>query len=93
LFESAAAAHLSEFRLVAPADVGRIEPISNVTAFVLETAIQSHSFLSYINRTLIDEGLQWSPELTNIVENRTNAAIIATARVWYTAFHRRRRQI
>ena len=88
LFESAAAAHLSEFRLVSPADVGVIEPVSNVTAFVLETAIQSHSFLSYINRTLIDEGLEWSPELTKIVENRTNAAIIATARVWYTAMVR-----
>lgn len=88
LFESVAAAHLSEFRLVSPADVGLVEPISNVTAFVLETAIQSHSFLSYINRTLIDEGLEWSPELTKIVENRTNAAIIATARIWYTAIVR-----
>jgi hypothetical protein len=88
LFESAAASHLSEFRLVSPADVGLIKPVSNVTAFVLETAIQSHSFLSYINRTLIDEGLEWSPELTKIVENRTNTAIIATARVWYTAIVR-----
>jgi hypothetical protein len=88
LFESAAAAHLSEFRLVSPADVGVIEPISNVTAFVLDAAIQSHSFLSYINRTLIDEGLEWSPELTKIVENRTNTAIIATARIWYTAIVR-----
>jgi hypothetical protein len=88
LFESAAAAHLSEFRLVSPADVGVIEPVSNVTAFVLETAVQSHSFLSYINRTIIDEGSQWNPELANIVENRINAAIVATARVWYTAFTR-----
>ena len=88
LFESAAASYLSEFRLVSPADVGLIEPISNVTAFVLETAIQSHSFLLYINRTLIDEGLEWSPELTKIVENRTNTAIIATARIWQTAIVR-----
>jgi len=88
LFESAASAQLSEFRLVSPTDVGLIEPISNVTAFVLETAIQSHSFLSSINRTLIDEGLEWSPELTKIVENGINAAIIATARVWYTAMVR-----
>jgi hypothetical protein len=88
LFESAAAAHLSEFRLVSAADVGVIEPVSNVTMFVLETAIQSHSFLSYINRTIIDEGLEWSPELTKIVENRTNTAIIATARIWYTAIVR-----
>jgi len=88
LFESSSAAHLSEFKLVSSADVGLIEPISNVTAFVLETAIQSHSFLSSINRTLIDEGLEWSPELTKIVENRTNTAIIATARIWYTAIVR-----
>ena len=85
LFESAALAHLSEIRMVGSADVGPIIPISNVTTFVIETAIESHSFLSSINQTLIDEGLQWSPELTNVVENRTNAAIIATARVWYTA--------
>jgi hypothetical protein len=88
LFESAAAAHLSEFRLVSPADVGVIEPVSNVTAFVLDAAIQSHSFLSYVSRILIDEGLEWSPELTKIVENRTNTAIIATARIWYTAIVR-----
>jgi len=88
LFESAAASHLSEFRLVSPADVGVIEPVSNVTAFVLETAIQSHSFLSYINRTIIDEGLEWSPELAKIVENRTNTAMVATARIWYTAIVR-----
>jgi len=88
LFESAALAHLSEIRMVDSADVGPIIPISNVTTFVIETAVQSHSFLSSINRTLIDEGLQWSPELTKIVENRTNAAIIATVRVWYTAMVR-----
>jgi hypothetical protein len=88
LFESAAAAHLSEFRLVSSAHVGAIEPVSNVTAFVLETAIQSHSFLSDINQTLIDESLQWTPELADIVENRINAATVATARVWYTAMAR-----
>lgn len=88
LFESAALAHLSEIRMVGSADVGPITPISNLTTFVMETAVQSHSFLSSINQTLIDEGLQWSPELTDIVQNRTNAAIIATARVWYTAMVR-----
>jgi hypothetical protein len=88
LFESTSLAHLSKIRMVGSADVGPIIPISNMTTFVIETAIESHSFLSSINQTLIDEGLQWSPELTNIVENRTNAAIIATARVWYTAMVR-----
>jgi hypothetical protein len=88
LFESTSLAHLSEIRMVGSADAGSIMPIGNVTTFVMETAVQSHSFLSYINQTLIDEGLQWSPELTKIVENRTNAAIIATARVWYTAMVR-----
>ena len=88
LFESTSLAHLSEIRMVGSTDVVPIIPISNMTTFVIETAIESHSFLSSINQTLIDEGLQWSPELTNIVENRTNAAIIATARVWYTAMVR-----
>jgi hypothetical protein len=85
LFESASDAHLSEIRMVSSTDVGPIEPIGNATAFVLETAVQSHSYLPYINRTLIDEGLDWTPELTRILENRTNTAIIGTARIWYTA--------
>jgi hypothetical protein len=85
LFESASLTHLSEIKMVGSADVGPIMPISNVTTFVIETAVQSHSFLSYINRTIIDEGLDWTPQLTRILENRTNTAIIATARIWYTA--------
>jgi hypothetical protein len=88
LFESTSLAHLSEIRMVGTADVGPIILINNVTTFVIETAVQSHSFLSSINQTLIDEDLQWSPELTSIVENRTNAAIIATAGVWYAAMVR-----
>jgi hypothetical protein len=74
--------------MVGSADVGPIMPISNVTNFVIETAVQSHSFLSSINRTIIDEGLDWTPELTKILENRTNTAIIATARIWYTVMVR-----
>lgn len=85
LFESTSLAHLSEIRMVGSADVRPIIPISNVTDFVIETAVQSHSFLSSINRTIIDEGLDWTPELTKILENRTNTAIIASARIWYTA--------
>jgi hypothetical protein len=88
LFESTSLAHLSEIRMVGSADVGPIMPISNVTNFVIETAVQSHSFLSSINRTIIDEGLDWTPELTKILENRTNTAIIATARIWYTVMVR-----
>jgi len=88
LFESTSLAHLSEIRMVGSADVGPIIPISNMTTFVIETAVQSHSFLSSINRTIIDEGLDWTPELTKILENRTNTAIIATARIWYTVMVR-----
>jgi len=88
LFESTSLAHLSEIRMVGSADVGPIMPISNVTNFVIETAVQSHSFLPSINRTIIDEGLDWTPELTKILENRTNTAIIATARIWYTVMVR-----
>jgi hypothetical protein len=52
---------------------------------MFDTAWQSHSFLPAINHTLIDEGKSWSPELTQIIENRTNTAIISLARIWYTA--------
>lgn len=77
--------HVSEFKLVGPNDVGKLQPVQNLTAFMFYIAWQSHSFLPIINHTLIDEGKSWSPELTKIIENRTNTAIISVARVWYTA--------
>ena len=84
VLDSSLAAHISEFKLLNSSTVS-LKPIGNLTEFALDTAIQSHTFLPVINQTLIDEGLDWSPELTRIVENRTNTAIIAVARVWYTA--------
>lgn len=77
--------HVNEFKLVSPNDVGKLQPVQNITAFMFYIAWQSHSFLPTINHTLIDEGKSWSPELTKIIENRTNTAIISLARVWYTA--------
>jgi hypothetical protein len=77
--------HVNEFKLVSLSDVGELQPVANLTAFMFYIAWQSHSFLPTINRTLIDEGKSWSPELTRIIENRTNTAIISVARVWYTA--------
>ena len=50
----------------------------------MSMARQSHSFLTIINQTLINEGLDWSLELTGVIENRTNTAIMAVAKVWYT---------
>jgi hypothetical protein len=88
VLDSALADHWTELHILTPSDVEPLTPVSNITRFILDLAWQSHSFLPTINRTLIDEGLQWSPELTRIVENRTNAAIIATARIWYTAIVR-----
>lgn len=84
VLDASLAAHVSEFRIVNSAEVP-LSPIGNLTSYALSIAIQSHTFLPIINRTLIDEGLDWSPELTRIIENRTNTAIIAVARVWYTA--------
>jgi hypothetical protein len=84
VLDSSIAAHFSELKILNPTSTLELQPIRNITKFVLETAIQSHSFLSTINRTLIDENLVWSPELTKIIENRTNTAIAAVARVWYT---------
>jgi len=82
VLDSSLAAHYSEFLL--RSEPIQLLPIDNITRFALDVAIQSHSFLPAINRTLIDEGLDWSPELTEIIENRTNTAIMAVARVWYT---------
>jgi hypothetical protein len=77
--------HANEFKFLSQSDVGQLQPVANVTAFMFYIAWQSHSFLPTINRTLIDEGKSWSPELTRIIENRTNTAIVSVARVWYTA--------
>lgn len=85
VLDSSLSAHLSELQITSPASMPKLKPIENNTQFVLETAIQSHSFLSTINRTLIEENLDWSPKLTKIIENRTNTAMVAVARVWYTA--------
>ena len=77
--------HLAELHIIDESQISQLTPISNLTQFALDTAVQSHSFLSIINRTLIDQNLPWSPELTRIIENRTNTAILAVARVWWTA--------
>jgi hypothetical protein len=78
-------AHVKEIKLLSRNDVEPLQPVENVTAFMFYIAWQSHSFLPTINRTLIDEDKSWSPELTQIVENRTDTAVISLARVWYTA--------
>jgi len=82
VLDSSMVNHWSEIHITPPSD--SMTPIGNLTIFALNLAIQSHSFLSTINQTLINEGLNWSPELTKIIENRTNTAITAVARVWYT---------
>ena len=85
VLDSSLVAHLSEIGIIAPSILRQLSPIENLTDFVLSMALQSHSFLTIINQTLINEDLPWSPELTKIIENRTNTAIEAVARVWYTA--------
>jgi len=72
-----------EFK-VAKADDWPLEPVQNLTLFCFQMAWHSHSFLRRVNQILIDEEKEWSPELTRIVENRTNSAIVAVARAWYT---------
>jgi hypothetical protein len=86
--DASLAAHLSEIHFLPSSSFGPLTPIENLTDFALKLAVQSHGFLSTINQTLIDQGLDWSPELTKIIENRTNTAIEAVARVWYTAIVR-----
>ena len=84
LLDSSIENHLTEFKLVGPG-VGPLPPIQNLTEFMFSVARQSHSLLPTINRTLIDEGKSWTPELTKIIEDRTNTAIVSLARVWFTA--------
>jgi hypothetical protein len=86
--DSSIMARLAEIQIQTPSRAEELTPIENLTEFALGIAVQSHSFLSIINQTLIDEGLDWSPELTEVIENRTNTAIAAVARVWYTAIAR-----
>jgi hypothetical protein len=88
LLDSSLVAHLSEIQIQTAPSINTITPVENLTEFALSMAAQSHSFLPIINQTLIDDGLDWSPQLTKIVENRTNTAITAVARVWYTAIER-----
>ncbi len=74
--------HLTEIVFIS--SVGALQTV-NFTEYALFLAQQSHSFLAEINSTLIDENFAWSPRLTEIIENRTNTAIIATINVWHTA--------
>ncbi len=85
VLDSSLAVHFSELHLLSPSEVGTVNAVNNLTQFAFSIAVQSHSFLPIINRILIDEGLSWSPELTRIIENRTNVAMIAVAKVWVTA--------
>jgi len=74
--------HLSEINFIS--SFGTPQTV-NFTEYALTLAWQSHSFLAEINNTLIDQNLPWSPRLSEIIENRTNTAIIATINVWHTS--------
>lgn len=88
VLDSSLMVHLSEIQIQASPNLESMTSVENLTEFALSIAVQSHSFLPIINQTLINDGLDWSPELTKIIENRTNTAITAVARVWYTAIAR-----
>jgi hypothetical protein len=74
--------HLSEIKLIS--SIGILQTV-NFREYSFALARQSQSFLAEINTTLIDQNLPWSPRLTQIIENRTNTAIMATANVWHSA--------
>jgi len=82
VWDAAIMTHLSEIRFIS--FIGTPQ-IVNLAEYALTLARQSYSFLVEINTTLIDLGQPWSSRLTEIVENRTNTAIIATTNVWHTA--------
>jgi hypothetical protein len=74
--------HLTEIVFIS--SVGAPQ-IVNFKDYAFALAKQSQSFLTEINNTLIDQNMPWSPRLTEIIENRTNTAIVATINVWHTA--------
>jgi len=84
ILDAALQVHFREFKVVRLDDVKTLEPVQNITLFCFQIAWQSHFFLRRINQILIDEEKDWSPELTKIIENRTNSAIVAASRVWQT---------
>jgi len=82
VWDGAISRYLSEIKISSSIETPQIV---NFTKYALSLARQSNSFLTEINATLIDLGLPWSNRMTEIVENRTNTAIIATINVWHTA--------
>ena len=82
VLDGAIRAHLSEIRLISSMEGPQIV---NFKEYALLLARESHGFLAEINSTLIDRDQPWSARLTEIIENRTNTAIVATTNVWYTA--------
>jgi hypothetical protein len=88
VLDASLAKYYSQMTIVTPAQAGVIQPVSNLTDFIFSIARQSSSFLPVINATLIDQGKVWSDELTAIIQNRTNSAIVDLARVWVTAITR-----
>ena len=81
MLDGALTNHLPKIRLVSAVEA---QVIANYTEYALFLARQSYGFLTEINHTLIDQDKSWSPRLTEIVENRTNTAIMATVNIWHT---------
>ena len=50
VLDASLVAHLSEIHILPASSFGTLTPIENLTDFALKLAVQSHSFLSTINR-------------------------------------------
>ena len=68
-----------------------IEPIDNLTAFIFEIIYDSNSKVARLNATLIgdpddpNDDKEWSDDLRDLISEQASRAIVAVARVWWTA--------
>jgi len=88
LADSLLESHLGEITLV---QSDPLTPVENVFQESVGIIRESYSWLPTLNKTLIgdpnnsSDDRDWSPELKDMVQDRTNKVIIFTARLWVSA--------
>ena len=68
-----------------------IEPIDNLTQFAFDIIVDSNRKVARLNATLIgdpndpSDDREWSDDLRDLISEQASRAIVAVARVWWTA--------
>jgi len=68
-----------------------IEPVDNLTQFALDIIVDSNRKVARLNATLIgdpadpSDDREWSDDLRDLISEQASRAIVAVARVWWTA--------